>query len=144
MRPGVLNIPHVLNMPGSWIYQSSEYTRVRRGFTKCLNNFWIWLNMLDCVWICLNMPEYTGICVNMHKCAWMLLLYVPPFLYLFYNPFSTWRRDYLFERLQEGRGYGRKEHEAVFLKRQNLIFSIAAGNISFVFCFRLNIFTSKI
>lgn len=37
-----------------------------------------------------------------------------------------------------------KEHEAVFLKIQNLIFSVAAGNISFVFRFRFNIFTSKI
>ena len=37
-----------------------------------------------------------------------------------------------------------KEHEAVFLKRQNLVFSIAAGSISFVFCFRINIFIRKI
>ena len=37
-----------------------------------------------------------------------------------------------------------KEHEAFFLKRQNFVFSIAAGSISFVFCFRLNIFTGKI
>ena len=36
----------------------------------------------------------------------------------------------------------RKEHEVVFLKRQNLIFPIAAGSISFAFF--LNIFTSKI
>ena len=31
-------------------------------------------------------------------------------------------RGYLFERLQETRGYSLKEHEAAFLKRQNLIF----------------------
>ena len=36
------------------------------------------------------------------------------------------------------------EHGAIFLKRQKLIFSVADGSISFVFCFRLNIFTSKI
>ena len=47
----------------------------------------------------------------------------------------------LFERLQETRGYNLKEHEAVF---QHLIISIAAGSILFAFCFRLNIFTSKI
>ena len=52
-------------------------------------------------------------------------------------------RGYLFERLQETRTDSLKEHEVVFLKRQNLIFSIAAGTILFVFCFRLNIFTTK-
>ena len=51
---------------------------------------------------------------------------------------------YLFECLQESRGYSLKEHEAVFLKRQNLIFSITAVSILFVFCFRLNILTNKI
>ena len=37
-----------------------------------------------------------------------------------------------------------KEHEAVFLKRKNLIFSIIAGSIWLVFCKRSNILTSKI
>ena len=47
-------------------------------------------------------------------------------------------RGYLFERLQETRGYSLKEHETTFLKRQNLIFfSTAAGSISFVSCFLL-------
>ena len=36
------------------------------------------------------------------------------------------------------------EHEAVFMKRQNLIFSVAAESILLVFCFRLNVFTTKI
>ena len=36
-----------------------------------------------------------------------------------------------------------KEYEAVFLKRQNLIFSIVAGSIGFNFSFRLNIFRIK-
>ena len=31
--------------------------------------------------------------------------------------------------------YDLKEHEAVFLKRQNLFFSIVGGSISFVFLF---------
>ena len=50
----------------------------------------------------------------------------------------------LVQRLQETRSCGLKEHEAVFLKRQNLIFSMLAGGFSFVFCFRLHIFTSKV
>ena len=37
-----------------------------------------------------------------------------------------------------------KERKTVFLKRQNLNFFIAAERILFAFCFRLNIFTSKI
>ena len=40
--------------------------------------------------------------------------------------------------------YSFKEHEVVSLKRQNLIFSIVAESTGFVFCFRLNTFTSKI
>ena len=50
----------------------------------------------------------------------------------------------LIQRLREIRSCGLKEHEAVFLKRQNLIFSMLPGSFSFVFCFRLRIFTSKI
>ena len=40
---------------------------------------------------------------------------------------------YLFESLQETRGYSLKENEAVFLKRQNLTFNIAAGSITHLF-----------
>ena len=47
------------------------------------------------------------------------------------NPLSTLAPDYLFERLQETKRYTLKEHETVFLKMQNLIFSIAAGSIWF-------------
>ena len=90
------------------------------------------------------MPEYVGICVNTPKLPEWLLFYVSPFLHLFYNPFSTWALDYLFERLEETRAYNLKEYEAVFFKRQNLTFSIVAGSISFVFCLILNIFISKI
>ena len=57
--------------------------------------------MPDYVWICLNMPEYAEIYVNMPKSPEWLLFYISPFLHLFYNPFSTWTRDYLFERPQE-------------------------------------------
>ena len=42
---------------------------------------------------------------------------------------------HLFERLQETRGYSLKEHEPVLLKRQNLIFSIVAFSMSYVFWF---------
>ena len=37
-----------------------------------------------------------------------------------------------------------KEYQPVFLKRENLIFSVVVGSISFTFSFRLNSFTSKI
>ena len=148
-----LSMPLVLNIPVSWIVQGSEYTsgfeyarilnilgfRICQGYTGfriCLNNSWICLNMPYSVWICLNMPEYAGICVNMPGSTWMTLA--------LHFPISPWTLGYLFKRLQETRGYSRREHEAVFLKKRNLIFSIAAGSISFVFCFRLNISSSKI
>ena len=44
-------------------------------------------------------------------------------------------RDYLFQGLHETRSYSLKEHEAAFLKRQNLIFSIEVGSIAFNFFF---------
>ena len=74
------------------------------------------------VWICLNICEYAYIYLNDS-------FNISLFPYLVYNLFSTWTRDYVFKILQETRGYNLKEHEAVFLKRQNLIFSIAAGDI---------------
>ena len=114
----VLNMLLVLNTPGFWIFRSSEYARVRQG------SEYTWI-IPEYTWICLNLPDFT-------------------FPHLFCNPFSTWTRRYLFERLQETRGYNLREHEAVSLKRQNLIFLIAAGSISFVFYFRLDIFASKI
>ena len=66
-----------------------------------------------------------------------------PFPNLFYNRLSSSTRGYLVERLQETRGCSLKD-EAAFLKRQNFIFSVAAGSISFGFCLILNIFTSKV
>ena len=77
------------------------------------------------------------------------------------NPLSSWTGGYLFQRLQGDRGYSLKEHETSSLKRQNLVFSIVAGSIWFIFfrpweyntnvlrsyyssMFRLNIFISKI
>ena len=137
----VLNIPLVLNMPELWIYQSSEYVRVTQG------SEYAWI-IPEYVWICLIMPGYVWTCWNMHWIClnlpeW-LLFYISPFPHLFYNPFSTWTRGYLLEHLEETRGYSLKKHEAVFLKKKNLIFSLAAGSNSFVFCFKLNSFASKI
>ena len=43
--------------------------------------------------------------------------------------------DYLFQGLHETRSYSLKEHEAAFLTRQNLIFSIEVGSIAFNFFF---------
>ena len=155
-------MPLVLNIPVSWIAQDSEYISGSE-FARVLDipGFWIYLWFWICQnskytrvsnmpglhrvqnmpGKCLNMPEYAWICLDLPE--W-LLLYISPFPHLFYNLFSTWALGYLFKRLQETRGYSLKDHEAVFLKRRNLIFSIAAGSISFVFCFRLNISSSKI
>ena len=98
------------------------------GFRIYLNNSWICLNFSDYVWICLNMPEYTGRCVKMPKSAWMTFVLYFPCGYITLHT----------------RSYVLKEHEVVFLKRQYVIFSMAAGSILFAFCFRPNIFTSKI
>ena len=95
-------------------------------------------------WIYLIMSGHARICMNMPKSAWTdFVLDFPYFPIFFYNPLSTWTHDYLFECLQETRVYSLKIHGAVFLKRQNLIFPVAAGSTWFVF-FRLHIFTSKI
>ena len=88
------------------------------------------------------MPEYPWLCLGMSEYAGMT--FVLHFPICFTNPFSTWTRGYLFKCLYDTRGYSLKDYEDVFLKKQNLIFPIAAGNISSAFCFRLNIFTCKI
>ena len=54
---------------------------------------------------------------------------------------SELTRGYLFQSLHKT---SLKESETVFLDIQNLIFSVGALSILFGFCFRLNIFTSKI
>ena len=159
--PRILEMFLLLNVPKFWIYQGSEcassfeYDRILnisefwicQGYTGlriCLNNFWICVNMLDYLLICLNVPEYAGKCMNIPKSVWIAFVSPFPTSPFVWQSLSTSTRGYLFERLQETRSYSRKEHEAVFLKRQNLIFSIAPESISFVFYFRLNIFTSNI
>ena len=121
----------ILNIPEFWI--CLDFT----GFKICLNNSRICLIMSGYVWICLNIPQYAWICLNLPE--WFLF-YMSLFPHFFYNCFSTWTHRYLFEPLQEIRGYSLKELEATGRN----IFSIAAGSISFFFCFRLNIFTRKI
>ena len=84
------------------------------------------------VWICLNMPKYVWICLDLLE--W-LLFYISPFSHLFYNLFSIWTFDYMLECLQETRGYSLKENEAVFLKKQNLIFAFAYNAKHFTIAF---------
>ena len=48
-------MPFVLNIPGFWIYQSSEYARLTKGS--------------EYAWLCLDMSEYAGICRNMREYA---------------------------------------------------------------------------
>ena len=108
----VLSMPPVLNIPGLWIAQNSEYPsgfeyaevlnipefwicQSYTGFKICLNNTRI---IPEHCWICLNMPVYVWICVNMPKFAWIGF---SSFFHLFYNPFSTWTRGYLFEHILE-------------------------------------------
>ena len=69
------------------------------------------MNKADCAWICLIMPEYVRIWVNMPKSG--IFLHFPIVILCL------------------------KESWTVFLKRQNFIFSVTAGSILFVLCFRL-------
>ena len=64
---------------------------------------------------------------------------MPLVLFPHCNPLSTRTHGYLIQFLLETKSYSLKNYEDVFLKRQNLVFSIAAGSIWF-FCFQLNIF----
>ena len=83
------------------------------------------------------MPEYAEIW-NVPKSAWMSFVLFPHC-----NSLSTWTRGYWFQCLYKTRSYSMKEYEAIFLKWQNLIFSIVAGSIWLNFSIRLNIFRTK-
>ena len=125
----------VLNMPEFWIYQGSEYASCFE-YNRVLNMTVLHRiqNMPDYVWICLNMSAYVGIGVNLSKSAWIVFVLhfrIYPFFLqsLFY--LNTWL-------LWTSTGdYSLKEYWAAFLKRQNLILSIAAESISFIFYFVL-------
>ena len=150
----------VLNVPEFWLYQGSEYAsgfeytmilnipefwicQGYTGFRICLNNSWICLNMPDYVWIFLNMSEYGGICMDMPKSSWIAFaLHFPITLFVLQCPFSlnTWLL--IWTSTGDSRGYGLKEHETFFLKKQNLFF-YSSCKYFICFCFRLNIFKSK-
>ena len=152
-----------LNVSEFWIYQGPEYTsgfeyarildisefwicQGYTGFRVCLSNSWICLYMLGYGWVCVNIPEYAVIYLNLPE--WLLLC-ITPFPQLFYNSFSTWTRGYLFEcnKCQEVINDRRLWSEGTwgcFLEEIIFGFFIATGSTSFAFCFRRNIFTSKI
>ena len=72
-------------------------------------------------------PEYTTTeCIYLHLPEWLVIPCLLERVVTFFN--EVYMTDF----------------EAVFLKRQNLIFSIVARSSSLVFCFRLNILTSEI
>ena len=113
------------------VWQGSKYAsvsdfeyisvpNVRRLHRICLNNFGTCLNIPKYAWMCLNIPEW--------------LLFFPHC-----NPLSTWTGGYLFQYLSESKSYSLKDYQVVFVKRQNLLFSVIAGSIWFAFCFKINI-----
>ena len=78
-------------------------------------------------WLCLNIPKYAGVYVNMRKAARMAFA----LHFVFVIPCLLWTGNYLFQQFHETRSYNLKEHEAIFLKRQDLIFTIIARSIWF-------------
>ena len=114
----------------SWIYQCCKYVRITQGSEYawiCLNNSWICLVTPEYAWIYLIMAENMEICVNMPKYAWLL--------FVLHFPITVF--GYLFQCLLKNGSYCLKEHESVFRQRKFDFFSIVAGSIWFVFCFRL-------
>ena len=113
-----LNMPLVLNIPGFWMYQNSKYITVFEytfGF-----EYSMFSKGLEYV---RTLSEYVWIYLNIPEYAWRCL---NGNLTYFNGVFSL------------------REHKTVFLKRQTSIFSVVAGSIAFVFCFRLKAFTCKI
>ena len=126
------------------IWQGSEYV-FNTEYTWVLNMPGLCkvLNMPECLkipkyaWLSLSMPEHVWICHNMPKLPeWIF------FTFPFCNNLSARTSGYLPQRLNDTRNYSLEEHEAAFLKRQNLFFSTVTGSIWFTFW--LNIFWSKI
>ena len=121
----------VLNMQGFWTYQSSEYASgsedARVLNMSGLTGFWICLNMSDYVW--LNMPGY----------VWMaFVLYFPIAIPCLLERVLTYFSAYT-------------KLEVLVLKKM-MLFLVGDTKIDFFysscnfigFCFRLDIFTSKI
>ena len=135
----VPNMPRGFNIPGFWIYlgnqypdpvfwknQDSEYTRFTQGpkYARIIPEYsWLYLNMPQTgfwicqvytgSWLCLNMPKYAGICLSMPKSARMTFALHDPIVI---PCLLEWVVTYFNE------AYSLKEHNAVFVKRQNLIF----------------------
>ena len=84
----------------------------------------------------MEISEYAKICMNVPKSDWLAFVLFPQC-----NPSSIWMLGYLFQSLYKTKSNILKNYEAAFLKTQNLIFSIVAGSIWFVFCFRLKSFS---
>ena len=123
----------VLNMPGFWVCQVSEYTRVLNmpRFSIYHDSEYAFcsvyarvLNMpglqrvlkMPMLCLCLNMFEYARICVNIPSSVWMA------FVLNFFIVISL----------------------GCFPEEKNLNFPKAAESIWFAFGLRLNIFASKI
>ena len=109
----IMSMSLVLNMPESCICKGSEYVKVIQGSEYA----WIWMIM----------PEYAGVYVNMRKAARMAFA----LHFVFVIPCLLWTGNYLFQQFHETRSYSLKEHEAIFLKKQDLIFTIIARSIWF-------------
>ena len=135
----------VLNMPGFWTNQGSEWARVL-NIPRFWIRFWFWicqgseyasgsefagvlnmsrlhrvLNMPKYAWLCL--AEYVSICLNLLGYAWICLNCLNSLCVIFphCNPLSTWRCGYLFQRFHKTRSFSLNENEAVFLEKHNLI-----------------------
>ena len=114
----------VLNIPGFWIYQVSEYA----GFTQDSEYAWI---IPEYAWKCLIMLEYTWVCLNQPEGLFFHVFFVIPCLL---EHVVTYFKEVC----------SLKERKAIFLKTQNLIFFFSSWKVWFVFCFKVNIFASKI
>ena len=118
-------MPLVLNIPGCWICLWFRICQVYTGFWICLNNSCICLKISDCAWIYMILHKSVRSAFLLHN--FIVILCLLELVVTYFNKI-----------------YSLKEHKAIFLKKQNLIFSLVAGSICFVFCFKVTIFTSKI
>ena len=116
----------VLNIAGFWIYQGCQCARVLNMLlVLIMSEFWIYHS-------CKNCQGYTGF----SEYAWIIPGYA--WLYLIMSKFVWIAFDLHLSIVI----ICVKEPWTVFSKIKNLTFSIVAESIWF--CFRLNIFTSKI
>ena len=135
--------PRVHNMQGFWTYQSSEYTSVSEdpSVLKYIRVNRV-LNMLEYAWLCL--AEYAWICLNIPIYSWIC----PSALMAFVLYFSIVITCLLERVLIYFKVYTKLE---VLVWRKMMLFlgetkiDIFHSSCNFIaFCFKLNIFTSKI